>query len=121
MLKFNDYIRENNEVDPNMERQVHQFEDGIFETSHGEIRYRLYDDNVLVFMVSHVEKAYRGQGIFKEMLLELLDKFKDKDIYVPISNKKIIDLFLRCGFDVYNKPIRYWGKTGNSINMFKKA
>jgi GNAT superfamily N-acetyltransferase len=114
MLKYNEYIKENTVQNVN-------FESGIFETEHGEIRYRLYDDNVFLFMGSLVNKDYRGKGIFTEMLLQLIDKFKDRDIYVPISNKTIVNLFLRNGFVIYNHPIRYWGKPENAINMYRPA
>jgi len=118
MLKYLDYISES-VSDKNI-----KFKKGVignFEIDHGLINYRLYNDNVLIFMGSLVDENYRGQGIFKNQLLELLKKFGDMDIYVPISNDTIINLFLRLGFEIYNEPIRYWGKPENAINMFRPA
>jgi len=98
-----------------------KFKNKIFSFENkGEIRYRVYEDDVIVFMGSYVDKKFRGQGIFKNMLLELLPEFNGKDVYVPISNKKIVELFLRLGFEIIKKPIRYWGNPENTINVYKK-
>lgn len=115
MLKYIEYIKENSGI------KFKKGAIGKFNIDHGQINYRLYDDNVLLFMGSLVDNNYQNQGIFKRQLSELLDKFGDRDIYVPISNDKIINLFLRLGFQVYDGPIRYWGKPENAINMYRPA
>lgn len=86
---------------------------------YGSIRYRIYDDDVAIFMGSYVDKQYRGKGIFKEMLNEVLEKLKNYDVYVPVSNPTIIDTFKKNGFIIYEQPIRYWKQTENSVNMYK--
>lgn len=98
-----------------------KFKDNIFRTDHGSIRYRIYEDDVVVFMGSYVDKMYRGQGIFKDMLETLLFQIDKYDIYVPVSNEVIINLFIRMGFEVVDRPIRYWRITENSTNMYKKS
>lgn len=97
-----------------------KYKDNIFKTEHGSIKYRIYEDNIVVFMGSYVDKMYRGNGIFKEMLITLLNQISIYDIYVPVSNSNLINLFNRLGFEVYNKPIRYWRQCENTINMYKK-
>lgn len=67
------------------------------------------------------DKQFRGGGIFKNMLTSLLENFKDYEIYVPVSNDIIINLFLKLGFEIYDKPIRRWCKTENSTNMYRKS
>jgi ribosomal protein S18 acetylase RimI-like enzyme len=85
----------------------------------GSIRYKLYDDNVLVFMGSRVDSQYRGQGIFSELLEQILEKYKGYTIYVPLSTTTILALFLRLGFEVTEEPLRYWGKPENCTNVVK--
>lgn len=84
-----------------------------------EIRYRIYSDNVIEFMGSYTDPKHRGQGLFTELLNKFLDKYKGYVIYVPISNKKIIPMFLRLGFEETDEPLRYWGKLNNSLNVIK--
>jgi len=86
----------------------------------GEIRYRLYDDDVVVFMGSYVDQNYRGQGIYTKMLYKLLSKLEGKKVYVPISNPNIINLFKRLGFEEVDGPIRYWGVLDKNVNYFKQ-
>lgn len=85
----------------------------------GSIRYRLYEDNVLVFMGSRVDAKHRGQGIFSELLQQMLEKYKGYTIYVPLSTTTILDLFLRFGFEVTDESLRYWGKPENCVNVVK--
>lgn len=85
----------------------------------GLIRYRVYDDNVLVFMGSRIDAKYRGQGIFSELLEKMLDTYKGYTIYVPLSTTTILALFLRLGFEVTEEPLRYWGKPENCISVVK--
>lgn len=98
-----------------------KYEEKIFRTEHGTIKHRIYEDKVVVFMGSYVDKQFRGGGIFKNMLISLLENFKDYDIYVPVSNDIVINLFLKLNFEIYDAPIRRWGKTENSINMYRKS
>lgn len=111
MLKYFQFIKESTEPKSVIKE---------FKTKHGRIRYKEYDDNVIVFMGSYVDKEFRGQGIFNKMLDELFLKFKGKDVYIPISNNKIINHFLKLGFEIYKKPIRYWGEPENCVNVHKK-
>jgi ribosomal protein S18 acetylase RimI-like enzyme len=97
-----------------------KFKDDIFRTEHGSIRYRIYEDNIVIFMGSYVDKMYRGHGIFKEMLTTLLNQISIYDIYAPVSNSNVINLFKRMGFEIYNEPIRYWRQCENTTNMYKK-
>jgi GNAT superfamily N-acetyltransferase len=118
-MKYIKKINEHIEFDPN--KKFVNGSIGDFFKDHGQINYRLYEDNILIFMGSTVDKKYRGQGIFKKQLYELIDKFQNSDMFVPITNKNIIELFLRNGFYIYNKPIRYWGKIKNGTNFFRPA
>jgi GNAT superfamily N-acetyltransferase len=86
----------------------------------GEIRYRIYEDDVVIFMGSYVDKDYRGKGIFKMMINELLPNFDGKEVYIPLSNPIIINMFKDLGFVQIKEPIRYWGKPNNSVNVYKK-
>jgi len=111
MLNYINYIKES--AEPKSITKT-------FRSEHGSIRYKIYDDNVVVFMGSYVDKNFRGQGIFNRMLDELFSTFSGKDVYIPISNDKIINHFLKLGFEIYDKPIRYWGKPENCVNVHKK-
>lgn len=96
-----------------------KYVDSFLRCTKGYIKFRLYQDNVLVFMGSYINTPERGKGYFKEMLRILLDEYSDKDIYVPISNEILIKKFTECGFKIYDNPIRYWNKPENCTNMFK--
>jgi predicted GNAT family acetyltransferase len=111
MLKYLKFIKESKEPKSSIKE---------FKTEHSRIRYKEYEDSVINFMGSYVDKNFRGQGIFNKMLDKLFKKFKGKDVYIPISNDKIINHFLKLGFSIYDKPIRYWGKPENCINVHKK-
>lgn len=96
-----------------------KYVDNFLRCTKGYIKFRLYEDNILVFMGSYINTSERGKGYFKDMLRILLDEYPDKDIYVPISNDILINHFLKCGFQIYDNPIRYWNKPENCVNMFK--
>ena len=94
-----------------------------FETQFGYIDYgydatsEKYTDGIFVFMGSYIYKEYRGQGKFKEMVKELLNKFPDDTIIqVPVENKVLRNMFQRLGFNKV-KSIEHWGELGNAILM----
>lgn len=94
-----------------------------FETQFGYIDYgyntelEKYPEGIFVFMGSYVYKEYRGQGKFKEMVKELLNKFPDgTTVQVPVENKVLRNMFERLGF--YRvKSIEHWGELGNAVLM----
>ena len=96
-----------------------RYKDNCLRCTKGYIKFRLYEDDILIFMGSYINTPERGKGYFKEMLRILLDEYPDKDIYVPISNDILINHFLKSGFQIYDSPIRYWNKPENCVNMFK--
>ena len=75
-----------------------------------------YPNGIIIFMGSYIKPKYRGEGRFKAMLYEFLNSFSEKTtVQVPISNKKIINLFERIGFEKVDK-IEYWGIPDNCRN-----
>jgi len=101
------------------DKNGHKYKDGILtdEKNRGSIRYRIYDDNMLEFMGSRTDVKYRGQGVFSDLLAQMLNTFKGYKIYVPLSNPTLVPMFLRLGFEVTEDKLRYWGKPENSVNV----
>jgi hypothetical protein len=72
-----------------------------------------YPNGLLVFMGSYIEKKYRGEGHYKEMVRALLSNFPENTIvHIPIENKHIMNMFLRMNFKIVDK-IEFWGKPAN--------
>lgn len=102
------------EKEPNFQSKKEKYEDI------GEIRYRLYEDGILVFMGSYVDKEHRGKKIFDKMLQNLISKQKKgTTIYVPLTKDFLVPYFKKFGFEITKGPIRYWGDLDNSVNVKK--
>jgi hypothetical protein len=86
----------------------------------GEIKYRLYEDGVMIFMGSYVNDKYRGQGVYGNMLKILFTKLpKGTIVYAPPTRDFLVPYFKKLGFIIIDEPIRYWGKPENAVNMMK--
>lgn len=95
------------------------FETKSYTTIFGSIDYCYfpklddYPNGLLVFMGSYIEKKYRGQGHYKEMVKTLLTMFPENTVvHVPIENKRILNMFLRMNFKQVDK-IEIWGSPAN--------
>ena len=85
-------------------------------TQFGNIDYH-YSDGLLIFLGSFIEKEYRGQGKWKEMVDTLFKMFpKGTKVQVPVTKKFLVDFFESKGFKKVEK-IEYWGNPINTINF----
>jgi ribosomal protein S18 acetylase RimI-like enzyme len=68
-----------------------------------------YPNGLVVFNGSYVDKDFRGQGIFTELLNGFLETIPKKTtIQVPVQNKNLRNLFIKLNFKRV-KRIEYWG------------
>lgn len=76
-----------------------------------------YPNGLLVFMGSYVEKKYRGQGKFKDLVKTLFSLFPNgTEVHLGISNPIIVNMFTKNGFRQVGF-IEYWGSTTNTIKL----
>lgn len=86
---------------------------------YGYVMYRSYEDNVHVLMGSYTDKSQRGRGVFKKQFEKFMNEsVKEGDqVYIALTNKKILPYLLKVGFVQISEPIRHWGKINNGINL----
>ena len=76
-----------------------------------------YPDGLLLFMGSYIEKKYRGQGKFKQMVLDLFSQMpRGTRVQVALANHKLVNMFKKLGFKEVDS-IEYWGKPDNTITL----
>jgi hypothetical protein len=76
-----------------------------------------YPNGLLLFMGSYVDKKYRRQGKFKEMVLGLFIQMpKGTEIQIALSNWDLVMMFKKLGFWEVDS-IEYWGKPKNTITL----
>ena len=96
-----------------------KFVDNKASDEYGYVMYRSYEDNVHVLMGSYTDKSQRGRGVFKKQFEKfMIDSVKVGDeVYIALTNKKILPYLLKVGFVKIVEPIRHWGKINNGINL----
>jgi hypothetical protein len=97
-----------------MERKILQNEFGFINYSYIEPNVK-HSTGLLLFMGSYINKKFRGQGKFKELVKNLFNKFSDNTkVQVPLSNKSLVPFFKRLEF--YNvESIEYWNNPSNAV------
>ncbi len=79
-----------------------------------------YPNGLVVFNGSFVDKEFRGQGLFTELLNGFLKSIpKGTMIQVPVQNRNLRKLFIRLGFQRV-KRIEYWGQLSAPNWNFQK-
>lgn len=95
-----------------------QYKDLIIDNSYGEIRFRIYEDNVMVLMGAYVIKRYRGKGMFKFLFEELLLQNQNiSEIQICLANKHLLNYMLSKDFVITKEPIRHWNTVNNGVNI----
>lgn len=79
-----------------------------------------YPNGLLLFLGSYIKKQYRGNGLFKQMVYELINHFpKGTEIQVALSNMNLVHFFKEeLKFNLTDK-IEYWGKPENAVTLKK--
>jgi hypothetical protein len=83
----------------------------------GFIDFRIIGD--LLIWDCYTYKKYRGQGVFKTLLVELNNRYPDKIFSAAVANKKLVPYLEKLGYVETENGLPYWGKPYNCKIMKK--
>lgn len=83
----------------------------------GFVDYEIVEGKVV--FDCYTDPQHRKQGVFKDLLTELMNMYPDKEFCCAVANKKIVAYLLSIGFEGTTQPLPKWGKPNNCVLLIR--